>query len=197
MSTVDPEDVRALQAAAPGLRLLDAPVSGGVLRAANGTLTVMAGGVEAEVAEARPVLSALGSNVFHCGGLGSAQIVKVVNNVVCIASTVITAEAFRIAQDHGVDLAELTRVLEVSTGRSYLTNDPAGVPGAYAAMALDPRQFAGLLAILRKDLRLAAHLAGEPGPALASLAALLDTLGDETFETWRSLGARNTQGGSE
>src|SRR5581483_6519626 len=76
MSTIDPATTRKVGArlAAAGVRMLDAPVSGGVPGAVAATLTIMVGGDAATVAEARPILAAMGRNVVHVGPLGSGEV---------------------------------------------------------------------------------------------------------------------------
>lgn len=190
MGTVPVEDVcDARDRLAPlGVRVVDAPVSGGVVRAAEGTLTIIVGGEAADVAAARPVFAAMGSNLFHCGAVGDAQKVKLVNNLICNAGTMITAEAYRLALEQGLDLAVLTEVLQVSTGRNFLTAAPEGVSAAYAAIAPSREQFESTRAIMRKDAHIAADLVAGPAtdyPAIRSLISILDSAGDETFENWR------------
>jgi 3-hydroxyisobutyrate dehydrogenase-like beta-hydroxyacid dehydrogenase len=86
MSTVGPEVVRGIEGrlAGRGVRLLDAPVSGGVARAERGDLLIMVGGPADLFEEVRPLLAAMGSTVAHCGGsVGDGQSVKLVNQLLC------------------------------------------------------------------------------------------------------------------
>ena len=140
------------------------------------------------MAAARPVFAAMGNNLFHCGEVGDAQKVKLVNNLICNANTMITAEAYRLAQEQGLDLGVLTEVLQVSTGRNFLTADPGGVSAVYASIAPDRERFKSTLSIMGKDAHIAANLAAGPlsaHPAIGSLISILDGAGDETFENWR------------
>jgi 3-hydroxyisobutyrate dehydrogenase len=118
-----------------GLRVIDAPISGGVSGAENGTLTVMMGGETADIEFVRPVFSRLAGQLFHCGRVGSAQLMKIINNIVCIANVFISAEAYRLALEHGLNLAETAGVLDVSTGRNFVSADRAGVSSLYATIA--------------------------------------------------------------
>ena len=189
MSTVPTDALLAVQQAMAklGVRVIDAPISGGAIVAQRGELTIMTGGDPADIAQARPVFESFGDKFFHCGDVGAAQIAKAINNLVCIASTLVTAEAYRLAMQNGLDLALITSLLNVSTGRNYLTAEPAGVPAAYSHIANDRARFDGIIAILRKDIRLASALASgsmEELPVIQAMTALLDAAGDETFRNW-------------
>ena len=113
MSTIDPRVCRqvAHHLAERGVRFVDAPASGSAARAAEGTLTVMVGGSEADVADARPVLAALSNAVIHVGEVGSGAIAKLCNNLIAGVAMVAVSEAFRIADAAGVDLRILTDVI--------------------------------------------------------------------------------------
>ena len=82
-STIDVDSARAVTAAAEaaGLAMLDAPVSGGTIGAQNATLTFMVGGTEEAFARGKPILAAMGKNIFHAGGPGAGQAVKICNNM--------------------------------------------------------------------------------------------------------------------
>jgi 3-hydroxyisobutyrate dehydrogenase-like beta-hydroxyacid dehydrogenase len=171
-----------------GIRVIDAPVSGGVIGAEQGTLTIMTGGDPRDIEVARPVFAALGAQHFHCGGVGAAQTMKLVNNIVCIANAVISAEAYELAALNGLALADVARVLEASTGRNYLSKGSGTLQATYTTMARTPAAFTSVLSILRKDLRLAGDLATRAGgayPAIQELDGLLSALGEETYVRWR------------
>lgn len=193
MSTVRPQAIHALhEALAPcGIRVIDAPVSGGVVGAENGTLTIMLGGDRADVETGRPAFAAIGSRLFHCGALGSGQAIKIVNNIIGIANLVITAEAYQLAIDQGIALDQVAGILDVSTGRNFLSASPDMAPASYAAWARTPRDFASLLSIMRKDIDIALGLAAETGgtsPATEGLRNTLASLGADTYENWARLG---------
>src|SRR5690606_2153399 len=82
-STIAPETARQVStaAAAAGIRMLDAPVSGGTGGAAAGTLTFIVGGAAADLEAARPYLQAMGKNIFHAGAAGAGQVAKICNNM--------------------------------------------------------------------------------------------------------------------
>src|SRR5207245_8478608 len=83
MSTIDPSVSRRVAEAVSrrGARFLDAPVSGGVPRATDGTLAIMVGGDARDFEEARPVLAAMGSNIIHVGAVGSGDVAKLCTNL--------------------------------------------------------------------------------------------------------------------
>ena len=98
------------------LPMLDAPVSGGVLGAEAATLSIMVGGDAAVFERAKPVLSAMGTNLFHCGPIGNGCVVKVCNNISGESYAVITSEVLSLGVTAGVDLQTLASVISVSTG---------------------------------------------------------------------------------
>jgi 3-hydroxyisobutyrate dehydrogenase-like beta-hydroxyacid dehydrogenase len=122
MSTITPKAARDFGArlAALGISALDAPVSGGPVRAADGTLTIMVGG-EAEVVEqARPVLGVLGKHVIHVGGPGAGQTVKLANQLMISIIMIANAEALSLGVKSGVPLETLLEVIGTSSGSNYL-----------------------------------------------------------------------------
>ncbi|MCW2249365.1 3-hydroxyisobutyrate dehydrogenase [Azospirillum fermentarium] len=126
MATCPPGTVAALAAKveAAGRRFLDAPVSGGVVGAVAGSLTIMAAGAPATYAAARPVLEAMGQRLFHVGeqpGQGAA--VKTVNQLLCGVHIAVTAEAFALAAKAGVDPAVLLEIMGGSSAASWMLKD--------------------------------------------------------------------------
>ena len=122
-STIAPASARkvAEAAAARGVRMLDAPVSGGTAGAAAGTLTFIVGGDAATLERARPVLQAMGRNLFHMGGNGAGQVAKLCNNMALGVIMAVTGEALALGTAHGLDAATLSKMMAVSTGRSWAT----------------------------------------------------------------------------
>ncbi len=112
-STIRPEvSVRVAEAARQqGLRAVDAPVSGGEQGAVEGTLSIMVGGEEADVAAARPILEAVGSIVVHVGPAGSGQTVKAANQLIVAGTIQLVAEALVFLEAHGVDTEAAVQVL--------------------------------------------------------------------------------------
>jgi 2-hydroxy-3-oxopropionate reductase len=112
-STIAPETSRRLAEAGAerGVRVLDAPVSGGESGAIEGILSIMVGGVADDVEEARPVLAAMGTTVVHVGPAGAGQTVKAANQLIVAGTVQLVAEALVFLQAHGVDLEAAVRVL--------------------------------------------------------------------------------------
>ncbi|HWT77515.1 MAG TPA: NAD(P)-dependent oxidoreductase [Candidatus Methylomirabilis sp.] len=111
------------QLAAAGVAMLDAPVSGGVLRAREGTLAIMVGGDAVAIERARPVLAAMGSKTFVIGSLGSGHAMKALNNYVSAAGLAAAAEALLVGRHFGLDPAVMTDALNASTGRNNSTEN--------------------------------------------------------------------------
>src|SRR5215211_1473316 len=161
-STVHPDTVRGLAdaAAARGVAILDAPVSGGAPAVEARSLLVMAGG-DADVLErCRPVFSTFANPVIHLGPLGSAQIAKLMNNFVFTAQVALAVHTFQFADALGVDRAALAQVLAHGSGGSL-------ADGMIAFMGFDVSGLAGHAGILEKDVRLmreVADAAGAPAP---------------------------------
>ena len=157
MSSSNPVATRALgeQLARIEIELIDAPVSGGITRAADGTLSIMVGADdEAAFARARPVLEVLGGKLFRTGPRGSGHAMKALNNFLGGAAYATLAEAIRIGEYFGLEPKGMLEVINNSTGRSF--NSEVVFPqdvitGRYAT------GFA--LGLLAKDVGIAATLA--------------------------------------
>jgi 3-hydroxyisobutyrate dehydrogenase len=162
MSTIDPAVSRrvAAQAAERGVRFMDAPVSGGVPRAAEGTLAIMAGGSPADFEEALPALSAMGANVIRVGPVGSGEVVKLCNNLIAGVAAVAVSEAFRIAEGFGVDPKVMTEVIAKSSGHTWLMEHMHPVPGLTPKAASTNGYQPGFMTdLMCKDLGLAVDAA--------------------------------------
>lgn len=107
MSTIDPQVSRrvAEEGGRAGLRVLDAPVSGGEQGAIEGTLSVMVGGAEADLAAARPYLDVVGAAVVHVGPSGAGQTVKAANQLIVAGNLALIAEAIVFLEASGLDAA--------------------------------------------------------------------------------------------
>jgi 3-hydroxyisobutyrate dehydrogenase len=121
MSTIDPLVARRLAdaLAARGIAMLDAPVSGGVERAASGELSIIVGGDAATFGACRDLFQAMGRNVFHVGALGQGLAMKLVNNMLVQVNTVAVAEALVLGVKAGLDPQTIYDVVRVSTGTSF------------------------------------------------------------------------------
>jgi 3-hydroxyisobutyrate dehydrogenase-like beta-hydroxyacid dehydrogenase len=126
MSTIGPEAARELAdaLAEPGVRTLDAPVSGGVARAEKGDLLIMAGGPEDLFAELHPALGAMGSRVVHCGPrVGDGQAVKLVNQLLCGVHIAAAAEALAYAEALGMDPRFVFETIRHGAANSFMLED--------------------------------------------------------------------------
>ncbi len=134
MSTTGPQCAKDVHARLKELAIefLDAPVSGGDIGARNGTLTIMVGGDIGVFQRCLPIFQSIGKNIRHCGGPGAGQSVKLCNQVLCAVNMVAVCEAFRIAQDMGIDENLVVDVCGT------------GAAGSWALSNLGPR-------ILRKE----------------------------------------------
>ncbi|MDE2571652.1 MAG: NAD(P)-dependent oxidoreductase, partial [bacterium] len=114
MSTIEPSATKrfARSAVERGLRIIDAPVGKSSAAAADGTLTIMVGGDAATLEECRDLLSTMGTTIHHCGGVGSGEVVKIVNNVVSGGILVAVAEAVVLGVKAGVDVEVIADVLK-------------------------------------------------------------------------------------
>ncbi|MEO8972131.1 MAG: NAD(P)-dependent oxidoreductase [Ktedonobacteraceae bacterium] len=160
MSTIAPTVSRALaeKAAARGVHFLDAPVSGGSQGAVNGTLTIMIGGEQQIFEQARPVLEAMGKkeNIFYVGPVGSGEVVKLVNNILCGAIAAAIAESFVLGVKAGADVDIMAKIISVSTGASWQLSNQ------FPLRAFNGSFQPGFMTnLLYKDLGLALDLARE------------------------------------
>ena len=164
MSTIDPAVSRRVAAALAerGVRFIDAPVSGGVPRATDGTLAIMVGGEANDVTEARPVLAAMGANIIHVGAVGSGEVAKLCNNLIAGVAAVAVSEAFRIAEGFGVDPKVLTDVISKSSGNTWLMEHMHPVAGIVPRSASSNDYAPGFMTdLMAKDLGLAVNAARE------------------------------------
>jgi 3-hydroxyisobutyrate dehydrogenase len=194
MSTVSPDTVVDVQRtlAPMGIRVIDSPISGGAVRAEEGRLAVIMGGDASDIEAVTPVMQCLGPELFHCGPVGAAQTIKILNNILGMVNTVTVAEVYRLALDHGLSLDDATRILDVSTGRNWLSATPGEAATSFGTFTASRRSFDSLMAIMRKDRDLGLGLlSGSDGsfPVIEQLVSLVDSLGDETFDNWRVVGA--------
>lgn len=158
MSTIDPLVSRGLheQAEARGIGMLDAPVSGGSRGARDASLTVMVGGSEELLERFRPLLSAMGVNVIHCGGPGMGEVVKVCNNLISGVNTAAVAEAYALGVRAGADPRVMYDVISKSTGSSYSHNMRPPVKGINPDGPIDTDYAPGFAVdLMHKDLGLA------------------------------------------
>jgi 3-hydroxyisobutyrate dehydrogenase len=164
METIDPATRRVLaaQAEAKGVSFLDAPVSGGTGGATRGTLTIMVGG-EAEVLErARPIFDVLGSNIHHCGPVGTGSIAKLSNNWIYLSSMIAVIQSARMAQRAGLDAQTTNTIWLQSTGDCVALRTRVPFPGVVPNNPVDDGYQPGYpIEHALKDLRLIKDTAAE------------------------------------
>jgi len=122
MSTNDSAEVEkmAALARARGIDMLEAPVTGGVHRAAAGDITIIVGGDAALFARHRPAFEAMGGEIFHVGALGKAALIKVITNMLAFIHLLAAGEALMLAKKGGLDLAQAFHVIKASSGASFV-----------------------------------------------------------------------------
>ncbi len=121
-STLGRDDILRLAAIAEarGIRVMEAPVTGGVHLAAQGKITVLAGGDKNLFDLHLPALKAMGGQIFHMGPLGSAAIIKVITNMLAFIHLVADGEALMLAKKGGLDLAQAWKAIAASSGSSFV-----------------------------------------------------------------------------
>lgn len=156
-STVDVESARAVaeQAANYGLSAIDAPVSGGIGGATNGTLTFMAGGPKDAFATVTPLFDIMGQKAVHCGPSGNGQAAKICNNMILGVTMIATCEAFVLADKLGLDRQAMFDVVSTSSGASWSINAYCPAPGVGPQSPADNGYRPGFAAeLMLKDLNL-------------------------------------------
>ncbi|GAA3687164.1 NAD(P)-dependent oxidoreductase [Arthrobacter ginkgonis] len=172
MSSSDPLSTRKLagELAAASVTLIDAPVSGGVKGAENGTLTIMVGGEEAAVERARPLLAQLGS-ARRAGNVGSGHAIKAINNLLSATHLLATAEGILAGERFGLDPAVMVELINTSSGRSGSTDNK------YPNFILPETFDSGFgLRLMLKDMKIATGLARQLG--------LSSRLGEQAVALW-------------
>lgn len=171
LSSIHPEATRRLAGdleKACGMRWVDAPVSGGTVGAEQGSLAIMAGGAEADIAIARAVLSPLYSRLTHMGAVGSGQTTKICNQMIVSCNVLVIAEMMALAESAGVDAAKIPEAL----AGGFADSKPLQI----VAPQMADKQFEPVkwrVKTLLKDLNMAVDLAGKQQTAvpMSGLAA--------------------------
>jgi 3-hydroxyisobutyrate dehydrogenase len=180
-STIDVGSARAVHAAAAaaGIDMLDAPVSGGVAGAAAGTLTFMVGGADAAFARGKPIFEAMGRAIVHAGGPGNGQVAKVCNNMILGITMIGISEAFTLGEKLGLDPKKLFDISSKASGSCWAMLNHLPVPGIVETSAANRDFKPGFAAaMMHKDLKLSQEAAAQAGAAtpLGAQAAALYTL---------------------
>ena len=176
-STISPQATISMEARlrATGLRMLDAPISGGSEGAANGTLSIMVGGDAADVDRAMDVLSAMGSRITHVGRTGAGQMAKLVNQILVVGTMQAVSEALLFAHKGGLDLERTLEAVEHGAAGSWMLSNRGS-----QAIVRDFRP-GFTIDLQQKDLRLvldAADAMGVPLPVTSQVFQWYRTLQD-------------------
>jgi 3-hydroxyisobutyrate dehydrogenase len=155
-----------------GITLIDSPVSGGIIGAQAGTLTLMIGGNDDKAVErVTPVLQTMGAKLFRTGASGSGDVVKALNNYCSAANFRALSEAVSMGEKFGLDPAMIVEIINVSSGRSLSSE------GAFKNQVLPGKYAAGFaLGLLTKDVKIASDLAGELGISAPVCAVTFNAL---------------------
>ncbi|WP_066967440.1 NAD(P)-dependent oxidoreductase [Rhizorhabdus dicambivorans] len=199
MSTILPETVRRIAAslATKNAQTVDAPVSGGAVRASRGELSIIASGEAVPLAAMAPVFGSLGSRVFHCGVLGNGEAIKILNNSVAVTIQLLMGELAVIAEGLGLDLELLVEVMEASSGRSFVTGDYEMQKAVLRRIISDPALLRAHVDVCRKDLRLAQSLGIQQNVSSPLLDGVVASQREVPYEDcgtrWRSLSQQTPQ----
>jgi 3-hydroxyisobutyrate dehydrogenase len=173
MSSSEPARTRELaqRAAQAGVTLVDAPVSGGVIGAQAGSLTIMTGGSPAALAVVRPVLDVLGSKVVHAGDIpGAGHAIKALNNLMSAAHLLVSSEAILAGKAFGLDPQVMLDIVNTSSGKNWSTElkwPRYVLPAAYNS--------GFSMQFMVKDIRIALGLAEAGGVPAPGTRAVVDT----------------------
>ncbi|RKY16151.1 MAG: NAD(P)-dependent oxidoreductase [Planctomycetota bacterium] len=171
-STIAPAATRefAERLAESGVGFVDAPVSGGSEGAEKGTLTIMVGGSDEDVARAQPVLEAMGASITHMGPSGAGQATKAVNQVILSGVYLGVAEGMVLAMKSGLDAGKVAEALAGGAAGSWVLNNRS------SRMIEDEYPLGFRIALHLKDLGIALEQAREVGAALpvAAMAAQIE-----------------------
>lgn len=177
-STIDVTTAQkvAAKAAELGIKMMDCPVSGGVAAANAGTLAFMCGGSKEAFAEVKPILEAMGKNIFHAGDNGAGQVAKMCNNMLLSIHMIGTAEALQLGADNGLDPKVLSEIMLASSGRNWSLEVYNPYPGVMEnAPASNNYQPGFMVNLMCKDLGLAME-AAEASDSSTPLGALAQSL---------------------
>lgn len=187
MSSSDPNRTRTLAAllAQQGVRLIDAPVSGGVKKAVAGTLAIMVGGDESVYLQQKPVLECMGKAITYVGPVGAGHALKALNNYVSAAALIATAEAIHVGSAFGIEAATIVDVINASTGKNNTTENKArqfmlnGAFNSGFSLALQAKDV-GIAAALGASMKLPMDLAQKVYAMTAEASKTLGPAADHT-----------------
>ena len=190
-STIDVKTARQVIATATdgGFEMIDAPVSGGVKGAADGTLTFMCGGNRDVFKRAKPLLDIMGKNVFLAGDAGNGQVAKICNNMLLGIHMIGTCEAFNLAERLGLDAQTFFDISSTASGQNWSMTSYCPAPGPVPTAPSNRDYQPGFAAnMMLKDLRLAKQAATDVnaatplGAQAEALYALMESAGQDGLD---------------
>jgi 3-hydroxyisobutyrate dehydrogenase len=186
-STISADSARKVSAyaASKNIRMIDAPVSGGVAGAAAATLSFLCGGEKADVDAATAILKCMGKNIFHAGPSGAGQIAKICNNMLLAIHMAGTAEALKMGVNNGLDAKVLSDIMLASSGRNWSLELYNPYPGVMENVPASRNYSGGFMVnLMLKDLGLAletAKASNSKTPMGEKAQSLYQQLGDAGF----------------
>lgn len=190
-STIDVEAAREVskEAINKNLRIVDAPVSGGVGGAQAGTLTFMVGGEKESFDSAKEFLDIMGGNIIYAGLSGNGQAAKICNNMLLGISMIGTAEAFNLAENLGLDAQTFFDISSTASGQCWSMTSYCPVPGPVPSSPANNDYKPGFsAALMLKDLRLSQEAASMTtsltplGANATSIYEQIENLGQENID---------------
>jgi len=190
-STIDVETAREVskEAINKNLRIVDAPVSGGVGGAQAGTLTFMVGGEKESFDSAKEFLDIMGGNIIYAGLSGNGQAAKICNNMLLGISMIGTAEAFNLAENLGLDAQTFFDISSTASGQCWSMTSYCPVPGPVPSSPANNDYKPGFsAALMLKDLRLSQEAASMTtsltplGANATSIYEKIENLGQENID---------------
>jgi len=166
MSTISPAATRDIASALSkkGIRMMDAPVSGGSEGAQNGTLTIMVGGEPSDMQRVRPVLEAMGKTITHIGEVGAGQVTKAINQIIIACTYLGVAEGIALGIKAGLDMERVVQALSGGAAGSWVLENRSG------NMINNTYPLGFRVKLLYKDLRIALDTARDLGVTIPGTA---------------------------
>jgi 3-hydroxyisobutyrate dehydrogenase-like beta-hydroxyacid dehydrogenase len=173
-STIGPAAARAAAGvlSEQGIAYVDTPISGLVFRAREGTLTVMYSGSASTLQRIQPVLKTFSVNIFHVGREpGQGQLIKLVNNAICLSNFVVNSEALAYAVNSGIDMHTALEIINASSGQNFVSTH------IFPRYMQQERYDSGSTSIIiKKDMRLFVESAVADGASHDAIRAALDVI---------------------
>ncbi len=188
-STIAADDARYVAKACEmkGIAMVDAPVSGGVAAAQAGTLTFICGGDPKHFDQAKPILEAMGKNIFHAGASGAGQVAKICNNMLLAIHMIGTAEALNMGVQQGLDPTVMSEIMKASSGNNWSLQVYNPYPGVMPNVPASHGYQGGfMVSLMSKDLGLSQELA-----AKSQSATPMGALATQLYQIHQASGSAN------